>query len=396
MSHRLLYLFWDFPKLSETFIAEEIGWLRKRGFTIDILARHIEPGLLRLYPDLCPEMIMPHQGIRRGLVRRAVPTRVMAAVMNRFSHARKFRLSRVSPGAYRGIIAHFGPMALRACALRRRLGLYAPVIGVFHGFDMSKYVVRNGPEVYRDSEIDAFMAISKHWARSLREMGIAREKVVTNRLGVDLSFLEKLAAERKRGEIKHTYRLVSAGRLVEKKGFEILLRAIADLDGDARKQIRLDIIGEGVEGSRLSDLARQLGLDAAVSFLGPMSHPELLARIASADLFVLASRTASDGDMEGIPVVLMEAMGLRVPVISTLHSGIAELVQDRVTGFLVPEGDVRALAGAITAFVRYPDASWRLCDAAYDRIARHFTLDRYGERLRRLIDKTHSDYVGGH
>lgn len=395
MSGRLLYLFWEFPKLSETFILDEIRWLGRRGFTIDILTKRIDPGLLRASTDLSLEMIMPLRRVRAGFLRRPALAQVGALVVNRLSHARKFRLAQVPPQAYQAIIAHFGPMAVTACALRRQLGLDAPIIGIFHGYDMSKYVVREGSEVYRNSEIDVFMAISECWTKRLREMDIAGEKIVTNRLGVDPGFLGKLVVDRNRDGVKPRYHLVSAGRLVEKKGFEILLHALAHLCPDVRKQIRLEVIGGGEQRSSLSSLARELELDTIVSFSGPMSRAGLLLRVASADLFVLASRTASDGDMDGIPVVLMEAMALRVPVISTLHSGIPELIQDRVNGTLVPEGDARALAGAIAEFVRDPVTSQRLCDAAYDRIAGHFTLDRYGEGLSLLIDKASADHATG-
>ena len=97
----------------------------------------------------------------------------------------------------------------------------------------------------------------------------------------------------------------------------------------------------------------------------------------ASDLFVLASRTAADGDMEGLPVVLMEAMALRVPVVSTFHSGIPELIEDGRTGRLVPEGDDAALAEILRDFAIDPTPFRRLVDPAHDLVARDFSAKKH-------------------
>jgi colanic acid/amylovoran biosynthesis glycosyltransferase len=154
------------------------------------------------------------------------------------------------------------------------------------------------------------------------------------------------------------------GRLIEKKGQIHLLRALAELR--TRRPglaFTLDLVGDGPDAALLRAEASQLTLDPCVRFHGSLPHKQVLALLESASIFVLPSVTASDGDMEGIPVALMEAMAQGLPVISTRHSGIPELVEEDVSGLLVPERDPLALSRAIETLLAAPE-TWPLYGAA--------------------------------
>jgi glycosyltransferase involved in cell wall biosynthesis len=144
-----------------------------------------------------------------------------------------------------------------------------------------------------------------------------------------------------------SFTLLCVGRFVEKKGHEFLLKAFGKV-ASKLAGARLKLIGEGPLKPGMMDLCRELGLEEKIDFLGNLPSESVWEEMKLADVFVLHSITAANGDMEGIPVSLMEASASGLPVISSYHSGIPELVVDGLTGFLTNEKDVDALARCIT------------------------------------------------
>jgi glycosyltransferase involved in cell wall biosynthesis len=148
-------------------------------------------------------------------------------------------------------------------------------------------------------------------------------------------------------------RVLSVGRLVEKKGHDTLIRAAGLLrDRDVRFTLR--IAGEGVEWPRLQRLVHELDLAGPVTFLGPLSPRELRAEYASAAVFALACRQLHNGDRDGLPNVVLEAMVHGLPVVSTTQAGVAEAVHHGRTGLLVQSEDPRALADALERVLAEP------------------------------------------
>ncbi|TMV45983.1 glycosyltransferase, partial [Thioclava sp. BHET1] len=157
-------------------------------------------------------------------------------------------------------------------------------------------------------------------------------------------------------------RLLSVGRAVEKKGYDILLRALALLPGDLNW--RFDHIGGGEKLGALRDQAQALGLSDRIFWHGAQDQAEVLARYRSSDLFVLACRIGADGDRDGLPNVLVEASSQRLPCISTDVSGVGELLVEGENGFLLPPEDPEALAAALARAMRDPALRARLGTAA--------------------------------
>src|SRR5690606_15495250 len=147
-------------------------------------------------------------------------------------------------------------------------------------------------------------------------------------------------------------RLLAVGRAVEKKGFDHLLEALAALPPGLHW--RLVHIGGGPLSAALRTRARALGLADRVAWRGPQPQQAVLAACRDADLFVLPCRIAADGDRDGLPNVLMEAQSQRLAVLSTRVSGVPELIEDGVTGMLVPPGDPAALSAALAALIADP------------------------------------------
>jgi glycosyltransferase involved in cell wall biosynthesis len=182
--------------------------------------------------------------------------------------------------------------------------------------------------------------------------------------------------------LKPPYRLFALGRFVGKKGFRYLLEACGRLR-DQGVDFRLTLAGGGPEMGRLKRLARRLGLEGRVLFPGFVSHDRVPGLFQAADLFIMPSIVDASGDRDGIPLVMMEALAHRVPVVATAVSGIPELIRDRETGRLVPEKNPAALAAAIRDLLTDRPEALRLAEAG-----RRLILERFDPRtnFRRVAD----------
>ncbi|HET8875972.1 MAG TPA: glycosyltransferase [Casimicrobiaceae bacterium] len=173
--------------------------------------------------------------------------------------------------------------------------------------------------------------------------------------------------------------LLAVGRAVDKKGFDDLLRALATLPGEQHWQLLH--IGDGPRRPMLERMARELRLADRIRWLGPQVHAVVLDAYRTADIFVLPSRIAPDGDRDGLPNVLLEAQSQRVACVSTRVSGIPELIVDGVTGLLVPPRAPHALGAALSRLIADPSLRCALGDAGYTRTTTLFSLDGGADRL---------------
>jgi glycosyltransferase involved in cell wall biosynthesis len=167
--------------------------------------------------------------------------------------------------------------------------------------------------------------------------------------------------------------LVSVGRAVDKKGYDFLLDALADLPRDLNWTF--SHIGGGELMHRLQQQARELGLENRINWLGALPQTEVLALYRKADLFVLPSRISNNGDRDGLPNVLMEAQSQRLACLSTNISGIPELIVHARTGWLVPQQDSRALCEAIQQLACDPQLRNSLARAGFERVHEKFSFD---------------------
>lgn len=176
------------------------------------------------------------------------------------------------------------------------------------------------------------------------------------------------------------YRSGTLGRLVEKKGVDDLIRAVAELC-DKPYKVELSIAGDGPLRAELEQLARRLGICDRVRFEGSLGHDEVAAWMRGLDVFVLACKRDSNGDMDGIPVVLMEAMSQSVPVVSTRLSGIPELVLHGKTGMLADPSDAKDLAEQLDHLLSDPELRKRVARAAAGHVQQEFGQQVNLERL---------------
>ncbi len=181
--------------------------------------------------------------------------------------------------------------------------------------------------------------------------------------------------------------ILSVGRLVTRQGFDTLLQA-AGLLRDRWLSFRLEIVGEGPLRKDLEDQIRSLGLDEWVRLRGLLSPDEIRRAYRKAVCVALACRIAPDGDRDGIPNTLAEAMATGVPVVSTRLPSIEELVRDDETGLLVPPDNPSALAHALERILRDPSLAHRQGRAGQDWIRRNYDSTELGQRLVRRLERT--------
>lgn len=184
-------------------------------------------------------------------------------------------------------------------------------------------------------------------------------------------------------------RLLSIGRAVEKKGFDVLLDALAALPADI--SWRWHHVGPGRILEELQERARALGLDEKIEWHGAQAQDFVIERYRDCDLFVLPSREAGDGDRDGLPNVLMEAQSQGLACLSTSFSAIPELIRDGDTGILVPPGDAGSLRAALEQLIRSPEERSRLGMAGYSRVRSEFEAEKGIRVIARLLSETMAD-----
>jgi glycosyltransferase involved in cell wall biosynthesis len=189
-------------------------------------------------------------------------------------------------------------------------------------------------------------------------------------------------------------RLLTVGRLVEKKGIEYAIDAVADVASD-HPDLEYHIVGTGEREERLRARIARHGLEDTVSLLGAVSDDRLVTEFDEAETFLLPCVVAADGDRDGIPVVLMEAMATCVPPISTRVSGIPELIDHRESGLLVEQRDVDALSDAIRELLENESLRGRLGETARETVAATHDADETTARLEASFTAAQRAFGGG-
>ncbi len=279
--------------------------------------------------------------------------------------------------------AHFGQIGALFAPLARRHHL--PLVVSFYGQDISVFL---HDARWQDrfhalwTQGERFLVLGPQMREQLIRAGCPSERVEILPLPLDLSQFPFTPP--RPPAPGSSFRLLTVGRLVPKKGVDVLLHAVARLASDY--PLLLTVAGDGPERPRLERLAQKLNIQEQVRFLGWFDHTRLSQLFAQTHIFVLASRTdPRTGDREGTPTVLLEAQAAGLPVVSTLHSDIPFIVRHQVTGILVPEGDAEALADALATLLNHPE-QWQEMGAAGRALVQHqHDMNRVGQQLGRIF-----------
>ncbi len=263
---------------------------------------------------------------------------------------------------------YFGHHAVRWLPLLKACP--RPVVVSFHGADVSVDV---DPEELREVFYYARLVLARSEAllRDLAALGCPPEKLRLQRTGVSLDFWRPPEHACDLPPDDEAWHFVQACRLVEKKGVATALRAFAGIV-PTYPHARFTIIGDGPQRAALEALARELNVAAQVEFTGFLPPEKMLDHFQHAHVFFHPSETTAEGDREGVPNSLLEAMATGLPALATTHGGIAEAVEDGVSGLLVPEKNHAALAEAALELLRDPAGYAEMSVAATAAIRNHF------------------------
>ncbi|ADD77663.1 AmsK [Pantoea ananatis LMG 20103] len=361
---KLTFFTMRFPVASETFVLNQVTHFIDAGYDVEIISvfpgdlvnRHgafDEYGLAAKTHYLLPEekiSLTDKLGQRLKLVLPKITKVSLLRSLNvrRYgAQSSKLLLPAIVANARQTYVAdvflvHFGYAGALANKLRELGILKGKQATVFHGADISRrHILDEHKQDYRNlfQQSELMLPISHLWQNKLIEMGCPPEKIHVTRMGIEP---EKFNFQPR--DAFHTpLRIVSVARLTEKKGLDVAVKASAILK-QRGGQFQYTIIGNGDQDQMMRDFIAREEMDDCVTMPGFKPQEEIRQALNEADIFLLPSKTAADGDMEGIPVALMEAMAVGLPVVSTFHSGIPELIENNVSGWLVKEDDAEALA----------------------------------------------------
>jgi len=360
------------PSPSETFITNHIAHLPAKIVTVQGWRPTIEGRTVLSFPRLVAHKLL------RSLSGQGLERETTAAYIQAFRRHRA-----------EAVLAEYGTTGVMTVEACRQLDI--PLIVYFLGYDASVTSVleehaESYPRMFK--EACGVIAVSRSIGRRLVSLGAPPEKVHYIPCGVDCGqFVGATPADA-------PPLFLGVGRFVEKKAPHLTIRAFARVY-DVHPSARLRMIGEGPLWNNCRELAKNLGVEGAVEFLGTQTHAIVGSEMHRARCFVQHSVEAASGDCEGTPVGILEAGASGLPVISTRHAGIPDVVIEGETGFLVDEGNFEGMAKYMLEIAEEPALAARLGQAARKRIEEHFSLERSISELWGVIESCLDGRSGG-
>lgn len=398
---RIAMVVGSFPALSETFVLWKVAGLIERGHEVIVLAERQGDGSEHDVVQRYGLNSVVRFARRPGSHLRRRPGAAVGWLTRKDASGRSARrafaprkLGRLSwaLGAplFAGLLGSMGRVDVvsaeqgdlgRMCLLLRERGVFdAPLSTCMIGRDCSEPFLNDGRyrELFCRGEL--MLPVADRLRSRLIAAGADVSRTVVHRLPINLDLFRYQPLDAGRGG--QPLRLLSVGRLVEKKGLEVGVEAVASLVRQGI-DVRYRIVGEGVERSRLEALIRDIGVEDRVTLCGALSQNAVAAEMAGCDLVVVPSRTAKSGDTEGLPNVVNEALASGRPVVATRHAGIPEVVDD-ACGRLCKENDAGALTEALQAMLQARDRWPEMARVGRERVGTMFDYRLVAERAEAL------------
>lgn len=411
---RIAFFISKFPTLSETFILSQIVGLIDRGHEVaiycdrlgDITKIHAEVDRYQLLNHTYYIPPIPNNFILRVLKAfflfsfhfvKAPKLFLKAANLTKYNYnnygtpacfLRPIYLIipwlNKSPDYYDIILCHFGSNGLKAILLKELGVIQGKIVVTFHGYDLSLYLNLHGQTVYTPLlvQADLLQPISQYWQQKLVSLGFDKDKIMVHHMGIDCDKFKYLAHPANHSQI----RLISVARLVEKKGLQYSIQAVAQLI-PRYPNLEYQIVGDGILKTDLQQRIEQLNASENIKLLGWKTQQQVSSLMDEADILLAPSVISQDGDCEGIPMCLMESMAKNLPVISTYHSGIPELIEDGVSGYLLPEKEVNDLAKKIEQLIINPELRRKMGQAGRQKIETDYNIKLLNDRLAKILQQ---------
>lgn len=399
---RIAYILKMYPRFSETFIVNEILELERQGVDVRIYSLRkpddgrFHPSLARVkanvvyvpqYPQMEPERVRAaHQFVAAARPAAYAETRAYAEGLEQPFGLKRFLQAGVIAAhllkhPVDAMHAHFASSATRVANLVTRL-TEIPYSFTAHAKDIFHEEVSPASLRHKIQDARFVVTVSRFnqaYLRQIQNGGGGDVRCLYN--GIDLRhFKPNPRVEREPGLI------LGVGRLVEKKGFVQLIQACALL-AQRGLDFRCEIIGSGEQGAALAALIDGLELGERVKLVGPRPQDDVLAAYHRAGVFALPCIVGKDGNRDGLPTVLLEAMATGLPVVTTTVTGNPEIVDDGINGLLVPPEDVPALANALARLLQDAPLREKMSLEARRKVEKHFDVRRNVAQLRRWFDE---------
>lgn len=373
---KILCVVGSFPSLPETFILNQLIGLIDRGHRVAIYAS--QKGQQKMHPDLIKYRLLDYTYYGE------LPPDI---------------------DSYDIILCQFGTLGNQFLPIKKELGLKAKLVTCFRGHDITREIQEKGERVYDQlfAQGDLFLPVCTYFKDILIDLGCPPEKIKVHHSGIDLdrfAFRDteisdiEMRDTKIRERKKESITIVSVNRLIPKKGTVYAINAVRLLS-KKYPTLQYKIMGDGPLRQQLMAHVNEHKMHRAIKLLGWGTHDEVAALLQRADIVVLPSLTGADGNEEGIPNILKEAMAVGIPVVSTYHAGIAELVKDGETGFLVACANSKELARKIEYLIEHPEVRAQMGIAGRACVEQEYDTNKLNDQLvdyfYALLDTSHID-----
>jgi colanic acid/amylovoran biosynthesis glycosyltransferase len=393
-----------FPVLSETFILNQITGLINRGHEVDIYAYRPDPeNFTKVHHEVekyhlmdrtyyvpkwqRPKIYAVLKGLKLLFANLGKKPVVLLRSLNSFKYGKEALSMRLLYWAipllkkppYDIIHCHFAMIGVEGVLLREIGAIEGKILTSFHGADVNSHPKLYGQNFYKPlfEKGDWFTSNTSFTAETAIKLGCPGEKISIHPEALDISLY---SFEPRYLNPDESVKIITVARLVEKKGIEYAIAAVAKVL-KTHPNIIYKIVGEGYLREPLEKLIAELDVADKVHLLGWMTQDEVRKLYADSHIFILSSVTAADGDKEGQGLVLQEAQAMGLPVLSTLHNGIPDGVLDGKSGFLVPEKDAGALAEKLTYLIENPEIVPKMGQAGRKFVEERYDVNKLNDRL---------------
>jgi len=404
--HHLAYVFERFPSFTQTFCVREVLELERQGLRPMIFSiRDTRGELPRNFPDelydrvifLPPEKQLVEE-VKATKAADQLPQQIVLTLRewkhreNTGDKARVYEAAwigrKMLEAGVRHSHSHFAGIGARTgWWLSEFFGFSYSFTGHANDLFCKTDLALTLDQLIRDASL--VVTVSDYTVANLQQrFEHAAEKVARVYNGLDLAPFRLAGQERDLNEVwsgQQAPLIFSVGRLIEKKGFDDLIRACAGLRREGIENFRCVIVGDGPLEAELQAMIDEMNLGGHVELAGPKSQAEIIDYLKVAALFALPCVTEKDGGKDNLPTVLMEAMAARVACASTILAGVPEMVIDGETGRLVEEREPDAFAGILAEMLAHPDRSNAMADAGQVHAETHFAKEVTAKQLRRLL-----------
>ncbi len=401
---KVAFIVGEFPLLSEAFILNQITGLIDRGHDVHIYALHGQStDISKVHPSVYEYRLLERthyspnlpkhfpmraiKGLQLLASKKMLFSQGWLKLLNPLKYGRQALslrlLYRAMPflekECYDIVHGQFGTFGTLALLFQDADLLTGKLVTTFRGIDISQVIRQHGEQFYQDlfQHGDFFLANCDFFRQRVLKLGCPAEKIVVHGSGIDC---KKFAFMPRYPSPDGFIRIVTTGRLVEKKGIEYCIRAVAQV-AQIYPNIEYNILGDGPLRPSLEQLIQDLDIGQQVKLLGWQQQKEIIQILDQSHLCLATSVTSESGDQDAPVNTLKEAMAMGLPVISTIHGGIPELVEDGVSGFLVPERDVEAIAQKLIFLIQHPEQWVQMGQAGRAKVEELYDMQKLNDEL---------------